>query len=138
MGAQATVAGNANVFPEVAVGLFDAWWRGDLAAARAAQERFSAIRRALKNGGDLSLFKAVLARRGVPVGSVRAPLRQAPESEVEAAMRALAAYGVLALQAQQAQVEGDVVADHHRVVERLADSGPQVTNARRQHQVCLA
>ncbi len=48
MGIQATVSGNANVFPELAVAVFDAWWRGDQAAARAAQAQFDAVRRPLR------------------------------------------------------------------------------------------
>jgi 4-hydroxy-tetrahydrodipicolinate synthase len=89
MGVEAAVAGNANVFPEVAVDVFESWWRGDVAAAQRAQDRFSAIRRALKEGSDLSLLKSALAHRGVPVGTVRPPLRAAPEAEVQLALSAL-------------------------------------------------
>jgi 4-hydroxy-tetrahydrodipicolinate synthase len=94
MGIQATVSGNANVFPELAVAVFEAWWRGDQAAARAAQAQFDAVRRALRDGMDMSLFKRVLARRGVEVGDVRAPLRSASEAEVQAAVDAIEAAGV--------------------------------------------
>ncbi|HEY3058926.1 MAG TPA: dihydrodipicolinate synthase family protein [Chloroflexota bacterium] len=94
VGIQATVSGNANVFPELAVAVFEAWWRGDQAAARAAQAQFDAIRRPLRDGMDLSLFKRVLARRGVEVGEVRAPLRAATQGEVQAAVEAIEAAGV--------------------------------------------
>ena len=86
MGIQATVSGNANVVPELAVAVFDAWWRGDYTAARAAQLRLNTARRALKDGGDLSLFKRVLGRRGIDVGDVRAPLRRATEAEDDTAL----------------------------------------------------
>jgi 4-hydroxy-tetrahydrodipicolinate synthase len=89
VGIEATVSGNANVFPEPAVEVFEAWWRGDQAAARAAQQRLDSVRRPLRDGLDLSLFKRVLAARGVPVGDVRAPLRRADAAEVEAALRAI-------------------------------------------------
>jgi 4-hydroxy-tetrahydrodipicolinate synthase len=95
VGIEATVSGNANVFPEPAVEVFEAWWRGDQAAASAAQRRLDSVRRPLRDGLDLSLFKRVLAARGLPVGDVRAPLRRASEAEVEAALRAIDAAGVL-------------------------------------------
>src|SRR4029079_3162095 len=43
-GIEASVSGNANVFPELAVAVFDAWWSGDQPAARAAQARFDSVR----------------------------------------------------------------------------------------------
>jgi dihydrodipicolinate synthase/N-acetylneuraminate lyase len=42
----------------------------------------------------MSLFKRVLAERGVPVGDVRMPLRAATDSEVRAAVQAIEAAGV--------------------------------------------
>jgi dihydrodipicolinate synthase/N-acetylneuraminate lyase len=94
MGIQATVSGNANVFPELAVAVFDAWWRDDPAAARTAQRQLDAGRRPLRDGLDLSLFKRVLGRRGVNVGDVRSPLRRATDAEVDAAVAAIEAAGV--------------------------------------------
>jgi dihydrodipicolinate synthase/N-acetylneuraminate lyase len=93
-GISATVSGNANVVPELVVSVFDAWWRGDQVAARAAQARLNGARRALGDGVDLSLFKRVLAWRGLPVGDVRSPLPAASESAVTTAARALEALGV--------------------------------------------
>ncbi len=94
MGVKANVSGNANVVPELFVAVYEAFGRGDLAAARAAQARIDVVRRILKDGADLSLFKAVAARRGVPVGGMRGPLLEAPTSAVEAAVQALEAAGV--------------------------------------------
>jgi 4-hydroxy-tetrahydrodipicolinate synthase len=93
-GIQATVSGNANVFPELVVAVFEAWWRGDLAAARTAQARLTRVRHALGDGLDLSMFKRVLGRRGVPVGDVRAPLLAATEAAVDAAAARIEAVGV--------------------------------------------
>jgi 4-hydroxy-tetrahydrodipicolinate synthase len=93
-GIESAVSGNANVFPELAVAVYEAWWRGDQSAARAAQARFDSVRHPLRNGADMSLFKRVLAERGVPVGDVRAPLRPATDSEVRAAVQAIEAAGV--------------------------------------------
>jgi dihydrodipicolinate synthase/N-acetylneuraminate lyase len=94
VGIEATVSGNANVFPELAVAVFEAWWRGDQDGARAAQARLDSARRPLRDGSDLSLFKRVLAERGVAVGDVRAPLRRATDTEVAAAIAAIEAAGV--------------------------------------------
>ncbi len=94
VGIEATVSGNANVFPELAVAVFEAWWRGDQDGARAAQARLDGVRRPLRDGSDLSLFKRVLAERGVAVGDVRSPLRRATDTEVAAAIAAIEAAGV--------------------------------------------
>jgi len=52
------------------------------------------VRRALKDGGDLSLFKAVLTQRGIPAGGVRAPLLNASNEVVGAAIRSLLDAGI--------------------------------------------
>lgn len=93
-GVQAAISGNANVFPEVFVNLFKQFWSGDWAGAQAEQARIQHIRRILKDGQDLSLFKAVLAWRGIPVGGVRAPLLNAPRQLVEHCLEELAALGL--------------------------------------------
>ena len=93
LGATGSVSGNANVFPEVFVELYDAYWAADIEAARRAQAQIQVIRRALRNG-DLGLFKAVLARRGMAVGGVRGPLAEPTPREVEACLRGLAEGGI--------------------------------------------
>jgi 4-hydroxy-tetrahydrodipicolinate synthase len=82
MGINACVSGNANVFPELLVALYHAATSGDLVHARELQRQVDGVRRILADGGDLSLFKAILARRGVPVGTVRSPLLQASAAAV--------------------------------------------------------
>jgi dihydrodipicolinate synthase/N-acetylneuraminate lyase len=94
MGIESTVSGNANVFPELVVAVFEAWWRGDQDGARKAQARLDSVRRPLRDGLDLSLFKRVLTRRGIDVGDVRGPLRPATDTEVDAAVQAIEAAGV--------------------------------------------
>jgi 4-hydroxy-tetrahydrodipicolinate synthase len=93
-GVQASVSGNANVFPELFVELFQAYGRGDLSAAQSAQARIQHVRRILKDGSDLSLYKAILARRGLPVGGVRAPLVNAERGAVDACVSALDSVGL--------------------------------------------
>jgi len=65
------------------VALFNAAISGDFARARALQRQVDSVRRLLEDGGDISLFKGVLAKRGLPVGKVRPPLLQASEALIE-------------------------------------------------------
>ncbi|NWG15665.1 MAG: dihydrodipicolinate synthase family protein [Chloroflexi bacterium] len=94
VGVDACVAGNANYATELVVGLYDAARRGDLETGRTLQAQLDAARRILGDGSDLSLFKAMCARRGVPIGDVRPPLRPASAERIEAAWRALAEAGI--------------------------------------------
>lgn len=84
LGMDACVSGNANVVPELVTALYRAASGGDLLEARRLQGLVNRVRDILEDGRDLSLFKAVLAARGLPIGTVRAPLVPAPE---EAARR---------------------------------------------------
>ncbi|MFO7321493.1 MAG: dihydrodipicolinate synthase family protein [Chloroflexota bacterium] len=90
-GLDACVSGNANVVPELVVALYNAASRGDLATARELQAKLDAVRRILKDGADLSLYKGMMAKRGLPVGDVRAPLPQAPQAAIDACWQALSA-----------------------------------------------
>ncbi|MCC7449560.1 MAG: dihydrodipicolinate synthase family protein [Anaerolineae bacterium] len=89
MGIGASVSGNANVVPELFVALYNAAFSGDFARARELQRQVDAVRRILEDGSDLSLFKGMLAKRGIPVGTVRPPLFQASEAVIEQRWQAL-------------------------------------------------
>ena len=91
LGMDACVSGNANFVPELVVALADAASSGDLERARHLQQQLNAVRDVLEDGRDLSLFKGVLARRGLPVGDVRAPMLQAPESMIASCWQAMTA-----------------------------------------------
>jgi 4-hydroxy-tetrahydrodipicolinate synthase len=91
LGCDACVSGNANVLPELVVALFEAATTGRLAEARKLQETLAAALRAMGAGGDLSLFKSMLGRRGLSVGpAVRAPLLPCPENRARTCWRRLA------------------------------------------------
>jgi 4-hydroxy-tetrahydrodipicolinate synthase len=94
IGLDACVSGNANFVPELVVGIVEAVRQGDLDTARALQSQLDEVRRVLGDGADLSLFKAMCARRGIPIGTVRLPLRPASAEKVEACWRALSDRGV--------------------------------------------
>lgn len=91
MGVDACVSGNANVVPELVVALQKAAADGDLPRARELQTTLDAVRAILRDGADLSLFKGMLAQRGLAVGSVRAPLMQASDATLTACWQALTA-----------------------------------------------
>lgn len=76
-GACASVSGNANVFPEIVVGLFQAFWEGDYEGSHRQQELLDQVREALQDGQSISLMKRVLELRGLMGGAVRAPLPEA-------------------------------------------------------------
>lgn len=94
LGLDACVSGNANVVPELVVALYEAASAGDLARARGLQQKLNRVRELLGDGGDLSLFKQIMARRGIPVGDVRAPLLPAAPELVEARWQELLALEV--------------------------------------------
>lgn len=94
-GARAVISGNANVFPELFLALYDFFRIGDWQAAAKVQQKIHAVRRILNDGADISLFKAVLACRGVDVGFVRSPMRSATSAEVAACIEQLEALDLL-------------------------------------------
>jgi 4-hydroxy-tetrahydrodipicolinate synthase len=94
MGFDACVSGNANVVPELVVALYHAATEGNLELARELQKKVDAVRQLLGDGGDLSLFKGILAQRGLKVGAVRAPLLQAPEAAITQRWQALNTLGL--------------------------------------------
>ncbi|GAB4534884.1 MAG: 4-hydroxy-tetrahydrodipicolinate synthase [Anaerolineae bacterium] len=94
MGLDACVSGNANVVPELVVALYHATVAGNLELARELQRKVDAVRQLLGDGADLSLFKGILAQRGLAIGTVRAPLLQAPEAVITQRWHALNALGL--------------------------------------------
>jgi 4-hydroxy-tetrahydrodipicolinate synthase len=93
-GACASVSGNANVFPEVVVGLFHAFWQGDLDGVRRQQERLNQVIESLQ-GGSLSLFKRILELRGLKGGVARSPLPEVTRETVINTQQKLRSYQLL-------------------------------------------
>lgn len=94
-GACASVSGNANVFPEVVVELFHAFWQGDLDGARRQQAHLDQIIETLQRGAGLSMFKRVLELRGLKGGAVRPPLPEATAEMLANAQQKLRSYQLL-------------------------------------------
>ncbi len=81
VGAVGGVSAASTAFPEVIVGIVKAFQAGELPKARALQKRLNALLDVLKIGPTPAGYKAALARRGIPVGGVRAPLRDLTPDE---------------------------------------------------------
>jgi 4-hydroxy-tetrahydrodipicolinate synthase len=72
-GAAGAVPGTANIAPKLPVAIYEAFRRGDHAAARAAQMRFSPVRLSMA-GTAPGGIKAAMNLLGVPVGPSRSPI----------------------------------------------------------------
>ena len=80
-GAVGGVSAASTAFPEPVVAVVKAFRSGDLPAAREAQVRLNKLLGLLKIGPTPAGYKAALARRGLPVGDVRPPLRGLTKDE---------------------------------------------------------
>lgn len=74
MGIDACVSGTANAVPELVVGVYSAVQAQDLETARSLQAALINVCNLLGDGSDLSMYKGLLALRGIDVGQVRLPL----------------------------------------------------------------
>ncbi|HEY9076553.1 MAG TPA: dihydrodipicolinate synthase family protein [Anaerolineaceae bacterium] len=72
------VSGSTNVIPELTVALYQAAHSQNWERARALQKRVDTARVLLGEGRDLSLYKGVLAERGIAVGKMRLPYPNTP------------------------------------------------------------
>ncbi|MFO7698522.1 MAG: dihydrodipicolinate synthase family protein [Anaerolineae bacterium] len=83
-GTSGSVSGNANVFPELFCGLYEAFQAGDWARALALQRQINQVRRILRDGLHPAFFKAALSHKGLNGGRVRSPMRElTPEERTE-------------------------------------------------------
>jgi len=73
-GADGTVSGCSGPFPEPFVEVYRQYQKGDMAAARRAQERANTLAWLMQSGADMSIFKNILGMRGVRGGHMRKPL----------------------------------------------------------------
>ncbi|WP_338012142.1 dihydrodipicolinate synthase family protein [Alkalihalophilus marmarensis] len=83
MGCEGVVSGVSCVYPEPFVGIYNAFLEKDLEKARKYQRMAIRYCETLKNGSNMSYFKAALKNRGVDVGYMKAPQLDLTESEME-------------------------------------------------------
>ncbi len=88
-GAVGCVSGNANVFPELVVGLYEAFQQGQEASAEQLQATLDRVRSIMLDGSSIGLMKRVLEWRVPRAGSVRPPLPKVDGAAVRTAVRQL-------------------------------------------------
>lgn len=91
-GCVGAVAATANVAPELAVGIYDAFRAGDHATALEKQRALSPLRRAFALGSFPVVVKDALTLMGLPAGPARTPITSltgTPREELVAILRAL-------------------------------------------------
>lgn len=86
VGCDGTVSGCSGPFPELFIAIRDKFNEGDMKGAYEAQKRANKAVRIMKGGADMSIFKTILAWRGVAAGYCRKPLTNLTEDE-KAALR---------------------------------------------------
>lgn len=67
------IAGCANVFPHTLVSIYEAFVRGDMQAARRAQDSLRPLRNVFQLGNPNTVVKTAVAMLNYPVGPCRAP-----------------------------------------------------------------
>ena len=73
-GGTGAVAGTANVFPRLSVGIYEAWKRGALEEAKNLQIKLRPLRDVMKQGNPNSVVKRAMNLLGYPVGPARKPV----------------------------------------------------------------
>ncbi|MDD6142235.1 MAG: 4-hydroxy-tetrahydrodipicolinate synthase [bacterium] len=88
-GGQGGIAGCANVFPKNMVAIYENFVKGDMTAAREAQDAIRPFRNTFRFGNPNTIVKTATAMLGYPVGKCRAPFNGLSEAGVEAVRQAL-------------------------------------------------
>ncbi len=94
-GARGAVPASANVAPGLAVEIYEAFQRGDHAAAKAAQLRLNPVRLSLNLGTAPGGVKAALDLLGMSLGPSRAPIAPLSPEKREKMRSALAQAGLI-------------------------------------------
>jgi len=88
-GGKGGIAGCANVFPKNMVAIYENFIKGDMTAARRAQDVIRPFRNTFRFGNPNTIVKTATAMLGYPVGKCRAPFNGLSEAGVEAVKQAL-------------------------------------------------
>src|SRR5438132_8775587 len=97
-GARGSVPATANIAPALVVDIYDAFQRGDVVAAKAAQLRLNPLRLALNLGTAPGGVKAALALLGEAIGPSRAPVAALPLEKQQRMRAVLGQVGLLPAQ----------------------------------------
>lgn len=91
-GGKGAVAGTANVFPKLSVGIYEAWKKGDVEGAKKLQVKLRPLRDVMKLGNPNSVIKRAMNLLGYPVGPARKPVIGISPKIDEELMKAFEAY----------------------------------------------
>ena len=94
MGASGCIAGNANVFPEPFINLYNNVVKGDHEEAKKDQYLISKIAVALGMGAHICAFKTALRFRGIDTGPVVPPQKSFTEKEIMSLCQELKSLGL--------------------------------------------
>jgi 4-hydroxy-tetrahydrodipicolinate synthase len=94
-GARGAVPATANIAPRLVVDIYEAFMRGDQAAAMAAQRKLSPIRHSLTLGTAPGGVKAALQLLGMSIGPSRAPVNPLPPDKMQKMRAVLQGAGLL-------------------------------------------
>jgi len=89
-GGNGAVSGCANVYPHTMVTIYEAFIKGDLAAAETAQESIASFRACFKFGNPNTIVKTAVRLLGHDVGFCRRPFHQLSEEGIAALKAVLA------------------------------------------------
>jgi len=95
IGARGAVPATGNIAPALVVEIYEAFMRGDRAAAKKAQEKLHPVRMALTLGTAPGGVKAALQALGMSIGPSRAPVGPLPPDKVEKMKSALREAGLM-------------------------------------------
>lgn len=86
-GGTGAIAGTANVFPEIAVKIYDLWSAGKMAEAKAEQFRLRPFRDVMAMGNPNSVVKRAMNILGYPVGPARRPVSLSNSQAIDEALK---------------------------------------------------
>lgn len=80
------IAGTSNVFPEIAVKIYQLWQQGDIEAAKRLQASLRPFRDVMAMGNPNSVVKRAMNLLGYPVGPARKPVSGVNSKEIDEAL----------------------------------------------------
>jgi dihydrodipicolinate synthase/N-acetylneuraminate lyase len=94
-GAKGAIPATCNVPPDLCVGIYEAFQKGDVATARALQERLAPVRMSLTLGTGNGAVKEAMALLGRPAGPNRSPISSLSPEKREKLRSILARAGLV-------------------------------------------
>lgn len=92
-GGAGAVAASANAVPDLVVGIYDSFTKGDLERARELQFKLLTLRKAFTLGTFPAIIKAAMNLIGLPAGATRGPVGPMSEANLEKLRNILADMG---------------------------------------------